>query len=383
MQQSTPGAEAEAIVRAICTRCVRAHMNFLASDALRGRGSGTQDELVAATYIASEFEQYGVEPAGDNGSYIQRATLLRRTLTARPKLTFHPAPGSPATTWLHGKQFVVLALGQSDISAPLQKYDASSPPELKSGAFVLVTHLADRNMEELAYALGSEGAAAIILPETAQLRSRWKALAAKNPSLPVEVEGNQKAGIGPRFTVVAVNSAMAEQLGRLRNGTLLHLYGPAGKTKESYTWNVIGKVAGTDPTQAHHDVLLTAHLDHLGVGAPVNGDEIYNGADDDASGTTAVLELARALAAGSKPRRTVIFTLFGSEEKGGLGSLYFRAHAPVAMNNIAAYLEFEMIGRPDAAVPRDSLWLSGWNRTNLGPELAKHGAHLVADPHPA
>ena len=70
-------------------------------------------------------------------------------------------------------------------------------------------------------------------------------------------------------------------------------------------------------------ILLTAHLDHLGVGRPVKGDEIYNGADDDASGTTAVLELARALAAGPKPARTVVFALFGSEESGGLGSSYF------------------------------------------------------------
>jgi Zn-dependent M28 family amino/carboxypeptidase len=97
----------------------------------------------------------------------------------------------------------------------------------------------------------------------------------------------------------------------------------------------------------------------------------------------AVLELARALVSGPKPRRTIVFALFGSEEKGGLGSTYFRAHPPVPLKDIAAYLEFEMIGRHDPAVPRDTLWLTGWNRTNLGPELAAHGAHLVADPHPA
>jgi Zn-dependent M28 family amino/carboxypeptidase len=164
---------------------------------------------------------------------------------------------------------------------------------------------------------------------------------------------------------------------------VLHLHARVSKPEQTYTWNVVGKIAGTDASQTHNDILLTAHLDHLGVGAPVNGDDIYNGADDDASGTTAVLELARALAAQPKPRRTVIFTLFGSEEKGGLGSIYFRAHPPVPLTDIAAYLEFEMIGRPDPAVSRDTLWLTGWNRTNLGPELAKHGAHLVADPHPA
>jgi Zn-dependent M28 family amino/carboxypeptidase len=123
-------------------------------------------------------------------------------------------------------------------------------------------------------------------------------------------------------------------------------------------------------------------LDHLGIGEPVNGDSIYNGADDDASGTTAVLEIARFLGRGRRPRHTVIFALFGSEEMGGLGSTYFREHPPLPLKDIAANLEFEMIGRPDPAVPDDVLWLTGWQRSNLGPALAAHGARLVADPHP-
>jgi Zn-dependent M28 family amino/carboxypeptidase len=209
-------------------------MEFLASDAMRGRGSGTHDELVTATYLASEFEQYGLEPAGDHGGFIQPVAIKK----------------------------------------------------------------------------------------------------------------------------------------------------PGPKNKDLHTWNVIGKLTGTDRTHPHDVILLTAHLDHLGIGHPVKADAIYNGADDDASGTTAVLELARALAAQPKPRRTVIFALFGSEEKGRLGSIYFRAHPPVPLSDIAAYLEFEMIGRPDPAIPRDTLWLTGWNRTDLGPELVKHGAHLAADPHP-
>jgi Zn-dependent M28 family amino/carboxypeptidase len=74
--------------------------------------------------------------------------------------------------------------------------------------------------------------------------------------------------------------------------------------------------------------------------------------------------------------------LFGSEELGGLGSQYFREHPPVPLTEMAANLEFEMIGRPDAAVAADTVWLSGWKRSNLGPTLAAHGAKLVGDPHP-
>jgi Zn-dependent M28 family amino/carboxypeptidase len=123
-------------------------------------------------------------------------------------------------------------------------------------------------------------------------------------------------------------------------------------------------------------------LDHLGAGTPVDGDNIYNGADDDASGCVAVLQLARALAHEKAPKRTVLFVFFGSEETGGQGNQYFLQHPPAPLKNIVANLEFEMIGRADSAVKPDELWLTGFDRSNLGPELAKHGAKLVADPHP-
>ena len=215
---------------------IRSQMEFLASDALQGRGSGTHDELVAAVYLASELRRMGVQPAGDNGGYIQNVSTERRLR------------GSGTEPW--------------------------------------------------------------------------------------------------------------------------------------NTRNVIGILPGRDPKLKDQVILLTAHLDHLGVGRPVDGDNIYNGADDDASGCVAVLELAQALASGERPKRTVVFTFFGSEETGGQGDQFFLAHPPAPLANIVANLEFEMIGRPDPAVKPDQLWLTGYDRSNLGPELARHGAKLVADPHP-
>ena len=149
-----------------------------------------------------------------------------------------------------------------------------------------------------------------------------------------------------------------------------------------HTRNVIGVLAGSDAKLKDQVLLLTAHLDHLGVRAPVNGDSIYNGADDDASGCVAVLQLARALAAEPPPKRTVLFVFFGSEETGGQGDQYFLSHPPLPLDRIVANLEFEMIGRPDPAVKPNELWLTGYDRSNLGPELARRGARLVADPHP-
>jgi Zn-dependent M28 family amino/carboxypeptidase len=216
---------------------IRGAMEFLASDALQGRGSGTHDELLAATYLASQLRQIGMEPLGDNGGYIQNV----------------------------------------------------------SGEFN---------------------------------------------------------------------------------------FGRGGK-KQWNTRNVIGVLRGSDPKLKDEVVLLTAHMDHLGMREGMSGDNIFNGADDDASGCVAVLQLARALAEKKEaPKRTVLFVFFGSEETGGQGNGYFLEHPPVPLKSIVANLEFEMIGRPDAAVKPDELWLTGYERSNLGPELARHGAKLVADPHP-
>ena len=156
------------------------------------------------------------------------------------------------------------------------------------------------------------------------------------------------------------------------------------------TWNALALLRGTAaaaaPGPVKDVILLTAHLDHLGLGEAVNGDSIYNGADDDASGTTAVLELARVLSQGPRPRRSILFVLFGSEELGGYGNRYFLEHSPVPLTQIVADLEFEMIGRPDAALKSGGLWLTGYARSNLGPTLAQHGTGkgpaISADPHP-
>ena len=154
-------------------------------------------------------------------------------------------------------------------------------------------------------------------------------------------------------------------------------------TPRKETWNAVAVLRGSDPKLKDEVILLTAHLDHLGVAAAsVSGDRIYNGADDDASGTTAVLTLAHVLASGPRPKRTVVFALFGSEELGGFGARAFLANPPTPLAGIVANLEFEMIGRPDSSVPPGTLWLTGFERSTLGPELAKHGAHLVQDPHP-
>ncbi len=151
------------------------------------------------------------------------------------------------------------------------------------------------------------------------------------------------------------------------------------KPVDRKTYNAIGYLEGTDPNSG--TILLTAHLDHLGT-ADSGDDRIFNGANDDASGTTAVLELAHALAAGPKLRRGVLFVCYRSEEAGEIGSTYFGEHPPVPLKNLIANLEFEMIGNQDPKTAKGVLTFTGWERSNLGPELKAHGALLGPDPYP-
>jgi Zn-dependent M28 family amino/carboxypeptidase len=148
--------------------------------------------------------------------------------------------------------------------------------------------------------------------------------------------------------------------------------------------NVVGMVRGSDSALRDQVILIDAHYDHLGIGPAVNGDSIYNGADDDGSGVVAVLGAARALAAGPPPRRTVLFLATTGEELGLLGTRWYLDHPVVPLERTVANLEIEMIGRPDSLAGGPGKgWLTGFERSTMGPMLAKAGIPIVADPHPA
>jgi len=221
----------------------------------------------------------------------------------------------------------------------------------------------------------------LIIADSVQIRQRYKDAAGKTPELPIQI-GKAAPTVAPEPSIVILNDEATKQFDAIADGTQVTLGGEVKAAKPLFTYNAMGVIRGSDPKLSADVVLLTAHLDHLGKKEGMPGDNIYNGADDDASGVTAVLELARAIGAGAKPKRTVYFVCFGSEEVGGYGAHYFLDHPPVPLESMVANLEFEMIGQADSAVKPDELWLTGWERSNLGPELAKQGAKLVGDPHP-
>jgi Zn-dependent M28 family amino/carboxypeptidase len=147
--------------------------------------------------------------------------------------------------------------------------------------------------------------------------------------------------------------------------------------------NVLGLLEGSDPKLKGQVILVDAHYDHLGIGRPVNGDSIYNGADDDASGTVTVLSIARALAAGPRPKRSILFVLSTGEEEGLLGTRWLIAHFPVPLDSVKANLEIEMIGRPDSlAGGAGRAWLTGYDRSTMGAMLRRANIPIVADPRP-
>ena len=373
----------------VCARCLRSSLEFLASDAMRGRGSATHDELVAATYIAAQLQQYGVPPAFDKG-YLQTAELDTPTLATPSTLVFTAA--SQPITWTHGKEFFLSRSSGTSVSGPLQKLPAEGG---KPNAGAVVYWAVDPNTDprtwgRQAFGLLQSGAAAVMITASKENLGQWDTLVKERPRFErAVVDAGPSAMRGIQRDFIVLRPEAAKQIEALSEGTPIQLNTKLGEPKRDYTTNVVGILHGTEPDADKDVILLTAHLDHLGQGQSESGgpvtkdDDIYNGACDDASGTAAVLEFARALAAGPKPKRTVVFALFGSEELGGLGSTYFLSHSPIPLSDITANLEFEMLAWPDPKLGHDQLWITGWDRTNLEPELVKQGANLTGDPYPA
>ena len=353
---------------------VRAEMGFLASDAMQGRGSGTGYEHIAAEYIGSQFMQFGLEPAGESGwdgkpTFVQTVNIDRGSFTGSPTLKY----GS--TTLEHGKEMLVIRTNTGAVSGNLQKLMFGDKITPETAAFIRLKDGDDASkLAQGIQGLMNSGASIIILEETPQWRANWATIAARKVSFTASAKPT---------VLIAVSKDAAAALAAAPEGSQVEFGGQLAPAVKQQTFNAMGKITGSDPKLASEVILLTSHLDHLGVRENAPGvDKIFNGADDDASGSTAVLEMARVLGSGKKPKRTVYFVCFGSEEAGGYGATWFVNNLPFPKDMLVANLEFEMIGRPDEKVKPEELWLTGYERSNLGPELAKRGAKLVQDPHP-
>lgn len=362
---------------AVCAECIKKNLDYLAGPELHGRGSGTEDEHHAAQYIADQLKTYGVKPAAENGEYIQTASINTRKVTGTPALTYQ-LQGKPVTL-TQGNQLALIFASQPDVTAPLQKLDladiTNTVAAVKAGAVVLLKlNPENASQEKLSGIVSSflqSRAALVIVPLPSATDPIFKSAVKRGPRPQRDIDDARNVA-----DVVMMLPDAAQQMWALADGTQIKLHADVSPWQPTHTWNVLAKIDGSkNPQQV---ILLSAHLDHLGV----RDGKTYPGADDDASGTVAVMELARTLAKEPPPQRTVVFALFGSEEAGLIGARYFLKNPTFPLKNIVANLNFEMIGRADAKVKPNELWLTGWERSNLGPEMASHGAQLVGDPHP-
>ncbi len=416
---------------AIAPAAIRAHVEFLSDDLLEGRAAGTRGYDLAARYVASQMQAIGLEPAGDGGTWqqevalleakrhLEAATLIVRSGTGEDRLTpvedFIPGYSFRAPTAAVAAPASYLGYG---ISAPELGHDDFAGIDLRGRIAVVLSgapvsfpdsqrahYSSGRTKTEALVARGAIGMVTLDTPSE-EKRSPWeraKALA-WNPRMrlvdvdgqPVddypEIRGSASVSVAAAPRLLAGAPASAEELftdaaaGRQRSFDLPVTISLSHENTldRRLSMNVIGLLRGSDPALAGEYVVLTAHLDHLGRGTAINGDDIYNGALDNAAGIAIVLEAARALAdLPVSPRRSILFVALTAEERGLLGAYHFAAFPTVPREAIVANINTDM---PEALFPVAGMILLGAPHSTLGETaraaLASEGLIEVPDPTP-
>jgi Peptidase family M28/PA domain len=413
---------------------VRAHVAFLADDLLEGRQTGTRGYEIAARYVAAQFESYGLKPAGEDG-WFQRITFQRTSyLPNRAAMTLL-GPGGEQR-YAHGDNVLVglnVRKMEYAVEAPLvfvgygmqnKRFGFDDYRGLNAQGKIVVVlsgfpkgmpseegaHLASTKVEN-AEAQGAIGVITIDTLESGK-SNPWKR--AQEYAFDPVFSWVGKDGLAhmraPGIVARAkVHSPVAEALfsdaPRKLQAVLREADKPmghprgfalkgrlqiesAGSAERVTSPNVVGLLPGSDPTLSKQYVVLSAHLDHLGITAATRDDPktdlINNGALDNAAGIATTLEVARALAsAPTKPRRSILFIATTAEEEGLLGADYFAQHPTVPIKQIVGNVDLDM---PLLLYPFTDVIAFGANHSTLGPLVAKAAGEmniaLAPDPMP-
>jgi hypothetical protein len=336
-QAGTPAHGAAAITAAD----VKDRIAFLASDALAGRNTPSPGLETAAAYAAAEFARFGLQPGGDQGTFIQRYPFAQGGLD---KAAVSMRAGD--TNLSYGTDYWVVA-GRTDSIAGKALYvgtarsEMSLPAEAR-GRIVVVAlpdTLGNETMQrwqgnlmgvlQAAMGAGAAGVVAVLDPAFKPASMQMLSTMTAQQSAPVAIWGVMHGAVTPALTAAGIDLAKlraSEPAAPVELPLDFTLRTASGRTPVTVP-NVVAVLPGSDPALRDQYIVFSAHIDHVGVGRPdATGDSIFNGADDDASGTAAVLEVAQAFAAQPKaPARSLIFLLVSGEEKGLLGSKYFPA----------------------------------------------------------
>jgi hypothetical protein len=416
--------EASATIR---PEAIRADMRFLADDLLEGRGTGTRGHEIAAKFMASEFEAMGLEPAGDNGSYFQSVPL--RAIESDQGTTLSLGRGGKEQVLTFGRDFISLVdPGRIEVSveapvvyvgfgvsAPEQSYDdyagidakgkivafvSGAPPQFEP---TMRAHYSSGAMKAAnAAAHGAVGVIVLDSPAIEQIYPfkervsdlafpdmRWLDTKGQPNDYFPELRGAVFLSMEATASVFQGSGKSLEEIfATVKQGKPSSMALPVAakidtvsKFRDLRSPNVVARVIGSDPKLRDEFVVYTAHLDHLGIGQPVNGDRIYNGALDNASGSACLLEIARAYSKMQpRPRRSILFVSVTAEEAGLLGSDYFAHYPTVTKDRLIADINID--GNLALLWPIEDVVARGSEHSTLGITVREAAARLNFDVSP-
>lgn len=401
-----------------------AHVAVLASDEMRGRETGSPEHRKAAAYVAEQFRKAGLQPAGVHGflqpvafrarkiDESQSSLALVRGGRAEPvalgdeaafNMRIDPAPSLEAPLVFAGHGLRIPETGHDDfagldVKGKVVVHLSGSPRNVPGPLSAHYQSAAER--WRTLKRLGAIGVISIANPKSMDVPWERSSPNRLNPAMALaDASLDDTAG---QQVAIAFNPAKAERLFDGSGHTFAELLTIADEglalprfnlplsiratvavvSQPVESHNVAGRVTGSDPALAAEHVVLTAHLDHVGVGAPINGDSIYNGAMDNAAGVATLIESAAAVAA-ARPKRSVLFVAVTAEEKGLLGSRYFALNPTVPRESIVANINMDMFL---PLYPLESLMVLGLDESDLGDDVravaGEMGIGVRPDPQP-
>ena len=426
--QQNSNAAIELARDAINESILRGHIRFLADDLLEGRGPGSRGDAITQLYLATQFQTMGLSPAAGDGKWAQPVPLIGVKTIAPPEVTFRKGDetlrlksveefmstiGQPKeTAELQDAELVFVGYG---IQAPEYDWDDYKDVDLTGKVLVMMNNDPSTDPElfggrrrlyygrwDYKYNMAAEvgAAGAIIIHTTPSAGYPWQVIQTSWSGEEFELRG----GDGPRMELKAwaTEDAMREivemsgfELDQLRQQAESRDFQPValgttlsiklkGIVREQDTGNVLGLMEGSDPDLKDEVLIYMAHHDHLGLGAERDerGDNIYNGAVDNAAGTAALLAMAEAYSRlEPRPKRSILFAAVGAEEQGLLGSKFFAAHPTLEPGKMAAVINMDgtnIIGRTH------DVNVIGYGKSNLDSiveAIAKSQKRIVTPDH--
>jgi Zn-dependent M28 family amino/carboxypeptidase len=402
-----------------------ADVTALADDGMEGRLTGSPGYDRAAGYVISRLKAEGLKPAGVKG-YLQPVAFEQQVVDQAASQAELVTADGASTPLKAGEDMLITAGGGSRpalVDAPLvfigyglhlpaQGYDDFAGQDLKGKIAVVLSggpgdisgpiksDARSARNKALAKA-GAIGVLALTTPKQVEIVWSRQKLIARQPGMYLADAALRDTADG--FFTATFDPSQSELLFKDSGHNFAELCALSDASKPVPRFalplrlkarvaaarapvtspNIVARLDGSDAKLKQQYVVVSAHLDHLGIGEPINGDRIYNGAMDDASGVAAVLDIAHRLKQGPRPRRSILFVLFTAEEKGLLGSHYFAVHPSVPKQSIVADMNFDM---PLPLWPLKSVYLPGATESSLGAEAraigAEQGIAVVPDPLP-